>query len=896
MAEEKNNWHNLSLPEIFQILKTKETGLTDQEAFLRLKKFGPNVLGEKERFVWLKIFWRQVKNPIVYLLFLTGCIALLIKETLDAGIIFAAVFLNILVGFLQETKASRVLHLLKKSIVREAKVIRNGQISLISVENLVPGDIVFLETGDQVPADGRLIEAYNLEISEAVLTGESTPVQKSVETLPEETPLPERKNFVFSGTVVTSGKGKFVVTKTGKQTVFGQIIKLSQTFKEEITPLGKRVQKLANFLAKIILLIIFLFFLYGFFIGKNIYEIFLTSITLAVASLPESLPFVITIVLAIGAEKLLKEKVVVKNLMAAETLGSISALCVDKTGTITEGKMEVTEVLSPLDFLLPQEVLKKESETRKNWLKKINQAMILGNDSKIKNPQSPVDQWEILGNATEKAIFLAGVKSLGLEVLDLKKKFLLYDEIPFDSIRKYAATAYQTFSGEKIVYFRGAPEILINQADFFEDFLGQRQEFSLEKKKVLLENVASLASQGFRLVALSYRQDQDEKKVSEQPALFQNSIFLGLILLSDPLRPGIKEMVEDVKKAGVRTIMITGDHPAIALKIGQEIGLGSQDKIMTGQELEKISDKEFKEKVKEIPIYARTTPLQKLKIVKALKANGEIVAMTGDGVNDAPALKNADVGIAVGSGTDIAKEVAPVVILENNFQIIIKAIKGGRTIFENIQKSVAYLVSDHLHELVVSFLSLLFGLPLPLLPVQILWLNLIEDSLPAVSLAFEPSEADVLKFPPRPRNETILNRPLKIFLFISALIFSLTTFLFYYWLNDLTSDLAYTRTMMFILLTGFSLFFVMLYRSLRKSVFRLNPFSNRFLIFSLIYGWGMLFLAVYLPSLQAILKIVPLKISDWILLLGVMLFQLGLIEFLKQKILFKAFNSQKKYD
>lgn len=882
-------WHSKNAEEAIGILKTSLTGLSSKEAEERLRKYGLNKLAEEKPPSRFRIFVRQFKSAFVYILSAAFLISLFLKEYTDAGVIFAAIFLNTVIGFIQENRANQALAALKKLVEYKARVIRDGHESIIDAQELVSGDIIILESGDKIPADVRFLEIYDFETNEAALTGESTPVKKIIEPLPPETILAERKNMAFMGTIVVRGRARAIVVATGTRTAMGEVAKLVLETRKESTPLEIQIKKLAFFLTIIIIIASILLFSLGLLTGKSFYEMFLTAIAAAVASVPEGLLIATTIILAIGMQRLAKEKAIVRHLLAAETLGSVSTICVDKTGTITEGEMRVAHIWTGWE-LVKKEALAAELGNGKTSLIKTLELALLCNNAVIENPEAPLEQWRVLADPTQKALFLAGIEA-GLKIDELRKQQTRFDEIPFESIRKYAVTAHHLDKQNDILYFRGAPERLLEKAGFI-DANGKIEELDASQRNKILAKIDQFASQGFRVVAVGYKPIPCNHRIlDDEESVLKDLIFLSIFLLRDPLRPNTKETVALTKEAGIKTIMITGDHRSTAQAIAKELGLVTNQKnILTGEELEALSDEQYKKIASRINIYARVSPAHKSRIVDALQKNGEIVAMTGDGVNDAPALKSADIGIAVGGGTDVAKETADIVLLDNNFKTIVKAVEGGRVIFDNIRKTVVYLLSDNFHELAIIVLSLIAQLPLPILPAQILWVNLAEDSLPAMALAFEPKEADVLRQSPRPKASSILGRQHKFLVFSIASMTTLLLFGLFSLLLHFSHDLVYSRTIIFVGLSLSSLLYIHSCRSLRQNIWHVNPFTNGFLNFSILFGVGLIVLAVYLPPLQKILDTVPLGLKEWLLLFGVAVLNVFLVELLKKVFILRNYK------
>jgi Ca2+-transporting ATPase len=860
------DWHAKEIEKIFHELKTNENGLTSEEAMRRLKKFGLNKLPEEKKITKPQIFFRQFKSLLVYILLIAALVTLFLKEFVDTGVILAAVFLNTLVGFLQESKAEKIIERLRLMLEHKAKVIGDGYEHEIKAEEIVPGDVILIEAGDKVPADARLIEAKNLQITEAVLTGESAPSTKAASTLAPGVPLPDRENMIYTGTSVVRGRGKAVVVETGSRTELGKIALMVRETKEEQTPLQKQLANFSKWLAAILSFICLVIFLFGILQGRPLVEMFLTAVAVAVAAIPEGLLISLTVILAIGMQKILKENALVRKLIAAETLGSVSVICSDKTGTLTLGKMMVDHI-----FTITQ------SEKTKMKALEIG---LLCNNAVIENPEDELKDWIIFGDPTEQALLLAAV-SAGLDKKELEKAMPRLDEIPFDEEKKFMATLHQIRKSEirNLIYAKGAPEKIMAMSDQLE-MDGKIKRLTQKDVQKFRKEIDYLASRGLRLLAVAYKEVKNLEKISEKD--LTDLIFVGLVALKDPLRPEANEAIRLCREVGIRPILVTGDHQLTAKTIAREVNLPVEEKnILEGSELDKISDKEFYKILKDIDVYARVEPRHKMRIIEAWQAKGEVVAMTGDGVNDAPALKKADIGVALGSGTDVAKEAADIVLLDNNFKTIVKAVERGRVIFENIRKVVTYLLSDSFTEVILVGGSLLLGLPLPVLAAQILWVNLIEDSLPSIALAFEPEEERLMKEKPRKKTEPILNNEMKVIIFIIGIFTDLLLLGLFYYFWNLYQDINYVRTIIFLGLGSNSLFYVWGCRSLRFSVWHENPFKNKFLNFSVIFGFLMFFIALYVPFFQKILRTMPLGIFEWGVIISLGLINLILIEIVK---------------
>ncbi|OGZ38593.1 MAG: hypothetical protein A3E90_01410 [Candidatus Portnoybacteria bacterium RIFCSPHIGHO2_12_FULL_40_11] len=860
-------WHSFSVEKIFKELKTQKEGLTQEEAQKRLQKFGLNKLPHEKPSSGLRLFLRQFESPLIYILLLAGLITLFIKDYVDMSVIFGVVAINTIIGFIQENKASQVLLKLKTLVRDKAIVIRENNQKEIDIQNLAPGDIIVLKPGDKAPSDGRLIEADNLKINESILTGEWLTADKRIGILDKKTPLADRDNMVFMGTVVEEGWGKAVVTATGVKTELGQIAFLTKKTKEEKTPFQKKIAHLGRVIGLVIVLISFLILIIGLLAGHPFLQMFTTSVAIAVSAIPEGLPAAMTVVLAIGMQKILKRNGLTKTLLGVETLGNTSIICTDKTGSLTEGKMKVIEIIAP----------------KKELILKI---ITLSNEAFIENPEQTMDKWIIRGRPTDRALLLAAL-SFGLNKKELEAKAPRLEILPFTPERKYIATLHKE-TDNYFLYFVGAPERILEKSIYFETDR-HFEKLTLGEFKKLKEKHEELTKNGLRVLAAGYKKinSQDDKIKDNMEKFCQDIVFAGFIALKDPLRPEVKETINLCKQAGLRPIIVTGDHRLTAQAIAQELDLpAKKENILEGYQLDLMEDKELQKKVEKIEIYARVDPKHKMRIIEAWQKRGEVVAMTGDGVNDAPALKKADIGVALGSGTDVAKEASDLILLNNNFSIIVAAIEEGRVILDNLKKIIVYLLSDSLSEVVLIGGSLILGLPLPLIPVQILWVNLIADSLPNMALAFEKKEKDVMKR--RPQTKTaLLDKKVKALILIVGGVTSLILFSLFLWLFKNTNDLTYIRTMLFVALGIDSLFYVFSCKSLERPIWRINPFSNKYLIASVFIGFIMMGLALYLPLFQTLLRTVSLGMKDWLILLAIGLLNIAAIEIVKWRFIAK---------
>lgn len=862
-------WHNLSKEEVIKTLRSDiDVGLTEKEVEIRQREFGKNKLSEEKLLPRLRIFLEQLRSPLIYILLIAGIIALILKDYTDAIVIFGAVFLNTIVGFIQENKTSKALRALKKVVRHEAEVKREGNLKIIDSIELVPGDIIFLNPGDKVPADGRIVESHDLKINEMALTGEWLSAKKKPEILPEEVPLADRDNMVYMGCVVEDGKGKAIVTETGLQTEIGKVAEMVRETKEEKTPYQKKLAHFSRIVGIIIGIICFGIFIEGMLTGGKFIEMFTTAVAVAVAAIPEGLPVAMTVILALGMQRILQKKGLVRKLVAAETLGSTSIIATDKTATLTEGRMKVDEVIGDKFLAL--------------------KAATLTSEAFIENPQYPKEKWIIRGRPTDKALLEAGIEA----GIDRKKEFekRKIAELPFSPENKIAAVLYEE-NGENILYVCGTPEKILEKSD-----LKKEEKIKLEQK------LEELAQKGLRVVGSAYKKIANFHEFGHEycESIFEEIggkfvhirelNFAGFITLKDPIRPEVREAMKICRQAGLRPIIVTGDHKLTAKAVAEELGFKiSEENILEGINLDKLSDREFEKILDKIQIYARVEPKHKLRIIEAWQARGEVVAMTGDGINDAPALKRADIGIALGSGTEVAKEASDLILLNDSFSTIVAAVEEGRAILDNIRKVITYLLSDSFTEIILIGASLLFGFPLPVTAVQILWVNLIEDGLPDIALAFELKEKDVMEQKPVGHKTPLLTREMKVLIFIIGIFTDLLLLGLFFWLLKFSGyEISHIRSVIFAGLAVDSLFYVFSCKSLRKNLWQINPFSNKFLIISWIFGVLMLISALYFSPFQTLLKTAPLTFFDWQLILGLGLLNVISIEATKWHFITKS--------
>jgi len=867
----KKNWHNISFEETARSFYTDiKMGLSEEAAKKNLEKFGKNSLPDEKRLTKLSIFLNQAKNPLVYILLVAGLLTLALRDFTDAGIIFAVVFLNFFIGFFQENKTSKILAELKKIVKVRAFVIRSGNEKEVDQSELVPGDIIILSPGSKVPADARIVESKDLNINEFALTGEWLPAKKHNGILEKETAMADRDNMVYMGTIIESGKGKAIVTETGLNTEIGKVVETVTSIKEEKTPYQIKVMQFSKILGLMILLFSFLIFLFGIATQKGVLEMLLTSVALVVAAVPEGLPAAVTVTFALGLQEILKRKGLVRKLIAVETLGSASVIAADKTGTLTEAKMEVSEILTGR-----KELFENGAGGMTNSKSMLHELHILAlkvatwcSEAFIENPDEPFEKHIIRGRATDRALLAAGIHA-GLDRRKLEKEEPKIDELAFNPTIKFSASFHKSSEKERVLYVLGAPEVIIGKSEYLalenNGKTGTRQKLKKQEIEKLKQKAEILASKGQRVLATSYKKIEviDNRKINIEKEI-ENLTFVGFISLHDPLRKDTKEAINICQRAGMKAIIITGDHRLTAKAVASELGLSVSEKnILEGSELDKINDEELFQKVQDIKIYCRVEPNHKMRIIDAWQKRGKIVAMTGDGVNDAPALKKANIGIALGSGTEAAKEASDLILLDDGFSVIITAVEEGRRLMDNVRKIITYLLTGGFTEIVLIGLNVAFRLPLPVLPGQILWKNLIESTPPSMALTFEPEEKDIMDRKPEDPRQPLLNKEMTFLIFIIGMLTNIGLFGLFLWLwhNDVAIETI--RSIIFLALAVDSFFYIFSCRNLRKNIWQYNPLGNNYVNGAIVFGFLMLFVSLYIPFFQTMLKTVPLGLFEW---------------------------------
>lgn len=824
----EHEWHAKSVDEVLRFFHVeRELGLSDEEVKKQQIIYGKNTLEHKERFRVLKLFLRQFQSPLVIILLAAAAVTLFVlNDPPDAAIIGIAVFINAAIGMVQEGRASRAFEALKKHIGRSARVLCEGTVKEVSSNELVPGDIIEVEAGMGIEADSRLIEANNLKTNEAILSGEWIAQEKNTETLQPHTPVADRTNMIYAGTFCESGRARAVVVATGEKTEIGKIAASLSSIDETPSPIQKNLSRLAERIGIAVLFVAIALFALGVLRGEGIKTMFLTAVAIAVSAVPEGLPIAVSVILALGMERILKRGGLVRSLKSAETLGSTSVILTDKTGTLTTGEMTVAHVLP-----------RKETDEGKHELLT---AAVLTSGAFIENPDDELSSWRMVGESTDRALLMAGVSS-GITRTDFERDYVKTEFFPFETERRYSAALYEAEGKKEWLFFiTGAPETIL-----------ELSRLSAPEKKRLEGLYTYHTERGVRMVASARRKFL--KRPEKLDEMANGLEFLGFVGLHDPLRADVKEELHIAEAAGMRPVIVTGDHRLTAERIARELDFdGNPRRIVEGEEFEKNAVD-----VEDIDIFARVLPHHKQLITEAWQKKGAVVAMTGDGVNDAPALKRADIGIALGSGTDVAKEAADLVLINNSFGTIVAAIEEGRVIVDNIRKVTTFLFATAFTEIVLVGGSFLLGLPLPVLPAQILWMNLVGEGFFNFAFAFEKRERDVLAERPEKRR-VLFTRSMKILIVAAGLASDILLLGTFVWLLGQGVPLDVARTTMFYGLAMSAFFFVFSLRSLRRSIWNINFFSNPYLLFAFCAGVALLAPTFFIPQLQELLHIVPL--------------------------------------
>ena len=899
------SWHTMEIDEVMGELNVTHEGLTSQQAQERLKKYGYNELVAKKRKSALNMFLREFKDIFILLLIAATILSAILGDITEATIIGAIVILVAITGFVQEYRAEKAIEAMKKLTAPKSHVIRDGKEIAIPAREIVPGDILALESGDHIAADARVLETIELKTNEAILTGESTPVKKVLATLSEEAAISERRNMVFTATHVVYGRGKALVTSTGMGTEFGKIAEMVQAAQEEISPLQRKLDKFAKKIAKVVVAVVMVIFALeifeavaqGQFAISKFTDALLSSISLAISAVPEGLPAIVTVALALGAREFARRNAIVRKLSSAESLGAVTVICSDKTGTITKGEMTVRQIYANGKFTEvtgvgyePKGECKIDTDADLKPDRDAELLLKIGalcNNAQLRRREND-GCWEIFGDPTEGALIVSAAKAgIGREELDTY--YPRIREIPFTSERKRMTTLNKTPQNEIMAYVKGAPETILEKSTYILEN-GKAGKLTQAKKNKVLQANEQLAGAALRVLAMAYKQLPQNAEKLEDEALEEGLVFAGLQGMIDPPREETIKANETCRKAGIKTVLITGDHKMTAVSIAKEVGIFNEgDLVLTGVELDKLGDTEFEQEIEKVTVYARVSPEHKLRIVNAWKKKGHIVAMTGDGVNDAPAVKAADIGISMGiKGTDVTKEASDLVLTDDNFATIVKAVEGGRVIYDNIRKYARFLISANFDELLViglfAVLGGIFGgelFPLPLLPAMILWINLVTDGAPAVALATDPADVDVMDRPPRKPNEGILHG-MGRFIILSFLLQALGTILvfsleYYIWpskpwmsggivIDELARGEVYREaiTTAFLQAALFELFVVWNCRSEKRSVWRMgkDAFKNKFFVIATFISIILTISIVYIPLTQQLFNLYPLSLRD----------------------------------
>jgi Ca2+-transporting ATPase len=878
------NWWHLDIEEMIRTLETDPTsGLSAPSIAQRLTRYGPNQLKEQKGRTPLKIFLEQFEDFIIWVLIGAALVSGFLKEWIDALAIIAIVILNAILGLVQEYRAEKSLLALRKLASPTSRVIRGGVRQVIPSAELVPGDLIELEAGDHIPGDSRVVwHTPNFAVQEASLTGESTPVMKTHLALDEkEIPLAERANMVYLGTSVVAGKGRAVVAETGMQTELGKIAGMIQAIERETTPLQKRLEKFGKWIVYLCFVLVAIVFGMGLLRGGKILDMFLTAVSLAVAAIPEGLPAVVTIALALGVQRMVKRHVIIRKLPSVETLGCATVICSDKTGTLTKNEMTVRAVYTHTGLFTitgagyepkGEFIFDEKPADAKNYpdLVQCLRCGVLCNGAELKEEGG---KYAIVGDPTEGAI-LSGAAKAGIWKEELEAKFPFVEEIPFDSERKKMTIVRQEGTGggggeRYIAYVKGAPDILLENCKRVQERGAERRMFNEDIVKILRAN-NYLSDQALRVLAVAYRVFEGKPERYEASVIESDLTFAGLIAMIDPPREEAKEAIGKCRESGIKAVMITGDHKNTAVAIARELGFFGPDSLaLTGEELDRISDAEFEGEVQRTSVYARVSPEHKLRAVRAWRKRGDVVAMTGDGVNDAPAVKEADIGVAMGiTGTDVTKEVSDMIITDDNFASIVAAVEEGRGIYDNIKKFIHYLLSCNSGEILVMFVASLVGLPLPLLPVQILWVNIVTDGLPALALGVDPVDPDVMKRPPRKTDEAVIPGAVARLILAQGVFIAFCSLLaFCFVLLVEKEGIVRARTAALFAMTCSELFQALNCRSQSVSFFKLGIFTNSKLLLASMGSLVLQILILYIPFTQRVFRVEALSLLDMVVLL-----------------------------
>ncbi|MCX7711732.1 MAG: calcium-translocating P-type ATPase, SERCA-type [Clostridia bacterium] len=869
-----------------------QKGLSEKEAKKKFQKFGPNTLTEKKKVSAFKILVEQFSDFMVLILLASTAISAFMGEMTEAITIIAIVVVNAILGFVQEFRTERTMEALKGLAAPAAKVIRDGVLCSIPAEQIVPGDLIVLESGDRVPADAVIIEANSLHVDESLLTGESIPVEKSADSPNKKgSGQGEKSTSLYMGTIVTTGRGKAITYATGMNTEMGKIADMIQNVEEEQTPLQRRLEYLGKFIVYGCLVICAIVSVTGVLRGESLFTMLLAGISLAVAAVPEGLPAIVTIALALGVQRMLKRNALIRKLPAVETLGCASVICSDKTGTLTENRMTVRKIYTggnlidvkgngyepEGEFLLNGKTIHAQKDNNLKLALEIcglcNNAKLVRGDrnsaesfGKLKSMFTKKERWGIEGDPTEGALTVVAAKG-GLTEEVLAKSYFRIDEIPFDSDRKCMSVLCDNHKGESFVFTKGAPDVIIDKCSKIYTNRGIIALDAAARAEILKMN-DHLAKDALRVIGVAYK--RLGSRLYSKKEVEKDLVFVGLTGMIDPPRKEAIEAVQKCRMAGIKPVMITGDHKITATAIAKELNIFTKgDMVLTGTDLEKMDEQKLQAVAGDVSVYARVSPKHKLMIVKALKKLGHIVAMTGDGVNDAPAIKEADIGVSMGvTGTDVTKEASSMILMDDNFATIVAAIEEGRVIYNNIRKFIRYMLACNLGEVLTMFLGMLMGLPIPLLPIQILWVNLVTDGLPAIALGFDPPEKDIMMRSPRGAKENIFSNGLLNLILFRGTLIGLSTLAVFITILYFNGGVETARTGAFMTLVMTQLIHVFECKSERKTIFEIPLFNNMYLVLAVICSLVMILGVVYIPFLQEVFNTAFLSLEDWMIVIG----------------------------
>lgn len=874
-----------------------ELGLTKEQTEERIKQYGLNVLKEEKHFIFLKTFLNQFKNPLIILLLTAGLITIFLEEYHNAAVIFLAVIINSLIGFFEEKKAADVFAVLKKSLKNYATVIREGEKQVVETMSLVPGDIITVQEGDMAPADCRIIEVKGFEVDESALTGEWLPVLKNISKVELKTRINSQFNMLFTGTLAASGFAKAVIVRTGEHTEFGKLAKFSQEATSKLTNFQRQIKNLSRFIGVFVVFFSLIIFILGVFQGKDANQMFLSAVAIVVAAIPEGLPIAVTIILVLGAKSIFNKGGLVKKILMAETLGGVDVILTDKTGTLTKAQMKISSIITAGEILSrkPEKNLVKSEQARINLLTK---AQFISN-AFIENQESEIHEWLIRGKPMEKAILEAGIES-GIQIRKIFEEHPRVDFLPFNSERRFFASLHG-FNDNNEIYMGGAPETLLKICSTYQTVSEKCRPLRGKEKGMFKESYESFMKEGGRIIAICFKNTALKEIPRNDDDFFKDFCFLGFVAFHDPLREDAKESLKTAENAGIWTVIVTGDNLNTAKVVAENVGLISipetsltldvadstsdnfdnlKKQYVSFDENNDLSKDDVTNIIESVKIWARVLPHQKMALVEAWQAKNKIVAMTGDGINDVPALKRADIGIALNSGTDAAKEAADLILTNNSFKVIVEAIKQGRIITDNIRKVLTYLLSSGFTEMILIGGSIALNFPLPVLPNQILWANIIQGGFMNFAYAFEKGEGDILKRKKSDDNrKSLFTKEMKIMIFVIGIITDIFLLILFIILLKLNYDLAKIRTIMFAGLSSDAIFFALSLKNLNLPIWKINIFSNKYLLFSLVLSVLLLIAALFLQPLQSLLDLTSLSFNEIIIILG-----MGVLNFITIEI------------